>query len=149
MKNKFIYPGIFTRLMSFTYDIFLLVSVWFLFAALFVFVYMGGNAGTELIKPDDNLITEIIGPILLVSVTVGYYSFFWSKGRTTLGMSTWKHKIITEEGRHLSYRLAVLRLILYMVTSVLGMIWIIFDKENKCLPDKILKLRVVKKTDAS
>ena len=39
MQNKFTYPGIFSRLMSFTYDIFLVAALWFLFGFIFLGLY--------------------------------------------------------------------------------------------------------------
>ena len=46
-------------------------------------------------------------------------------------------------------KLAFFRLMLYLLTSVIGMLWILFDKENRCLPDKILGLKVIKKRGVS
>ena len=78
-----------------------------------------------------------------------YYVYFWSNGRNTLGMSTWSHEIVDDQGGKLSKKSAFQRFLLYALLSALGMLWIIFDKENKCLPDKILGLKVVKRKSAS
>jgi len=70
-------------------------------------------------------------------------------GRNTLGMSTWNHQIIDDQGNKLTAKLALHRFILCILLSVVGMLWILFDKENKCLPDKILGLKVVKRKNVS
>ena len=142
MKNKFTYPGIFSRLMSFTYDIFLVAALWFLFGFIFLGLY-------KLIVADNDYFPPPIGAMILFLTTAGYYVYFWSNGRNTLGMSTWSHEIVDDQGGKLSKKSAFQRFLLYALLSALGMLWIIFDKENKCLPDKILGLKVVKRKSAS
>lgn len=142
MKNKFTYPGIFSRLMSFTYDIFLVAALWFLFGFLVLGLY-------KLIVADNDYFPPPIGAMILLLTTAGYYVYFWSNGRNTLGMSTWSHGIVDDQGGKLSKKSAFQRFLLYTLLSALGMLWIIFDKENKCLPDKILGLKVVKRKSAS
>ena len=87
--------------------------------------------------------------MILLLTTAGYYVYFWSNGRNTLGMSTWSHEIVDDQGGKLSKKSAFQRFLLYALLSALGMLWIIFDKENKCLPDRILGLKVVKRKSAS
>lgn len=142
MKNKFTYPGIFSRLMSFTYDIFLVAALWFLFGFVVLGLY-------KLIVADNDYFPPPIGAMILLLSTAGYYVYFWSNGRNTLGMSTWSHEIVDDQGGKLSKKSAFQRFLLYALLSALGMLWIIFDKENKCLPDRILGLKVVKRKSAS
>ena len=123
MKNKFTYPGIFSRLMSFTYDIFLVAALWFLFGFVFLGLY-------KLIVADNDYFPPPIGAIIILLTTAGYYVYFWSNGRNTLGMSTWSHEIIDNQGKKLTAKIALYRFLLYSTLSVLGMLWIIFDKEN-------------------
>ena len=58
-------------------------------------------------------------------------------------------KIINDDGSNLSRIVALKRFLLYLLLSALGMLWILFDRENKCLPDRILKLKIVKRKNAS
>jgi uncharacterized RDD family membrane protein YckC len=142
MKNKFTYPGIFSRLMSFIYDIFLVAALWFLFGFIFLGLY-------KLIVTDNDYFPPPIGAIIILLTTAGYYVYFWSNGRNTLGMSTWNHQIIDDQDNKLTTKIALYRFILYILFSVVAMLWILFDKENKCLPDKILGLKVVKRKNVS
>ena len=142
MEDKFTYPGIFSRLMSFTYDIFLVAALWFLFGFVFLGFY-------KLIVSDSDYFPPPIGALIILLTTAGYYVYFWSYGRNTLGMSTWNHKIINDDGSKLSRIVALKRFLLYLLLSALGMLWILFDKENKCLPDRILKLKIVKRKNVS
>jgi len=142
MEDKFTYPGIFSRLMSFTYDIFLVAALWFLFGFIFLGIY-------KLIISDSDYFPPPIGALIILLTTASYYVYFWSNGRNTLGMSTWNHEIINDDGSKLSKTSALKRFLLYLLVSAIGMLWILFDKENKCLPDKILKLKIVKRRTAS
>ncbi len=163
MEDKFTYPGIFSRLMSFTYDIFLVVALWFLVGAIFTGLYQLIISYREYIPSSEislalkflsdagysNYLPPPIGPLIIILTTAGYYVYFWSHGRNTLGMSTWNHKIINDDGSKLSRIVALKRFLLYLLLSALGMLWILFDRENKCLPDRILKLKIVKRKTAS
>ena len=128
--------------MSFTYDIFLVAALWFLFGFIFLGLY-------KLIVADTDYFPPPIGALIILFTTAGYYVYFWSNGRNTLGMSTWNHQIIDDQGNKLTAKIALHRFILYILFSVVGMLWILFDKENKCLPDKILGLKVVKRKNVS
>lgn len=142
MENKLIYPGIFSRLMSFTYDIFLVAALWFLFGFIFLGLY-------KLIVTDSDYFPPPIGTLIILITTASYYVYFWSDGRNTLGMSTWNHKIINDDGSKLSKVDALKRFLLYLLLNVVGMLWILFDRDNKCLPDKILKLKIIKRRNVS
>lgn len=142
MKDKFTYPSIFSRLMSFTYDIFLVIALWFLFGFLFLGLL-------KLFSYSEDFFPPILGIVIISLTTAGYYSYFWSYGRNTLGMSTWSHKIITDNGKAITFKTALYRFMLYLVFSIIGLCWALFDKESKTLPDKILGLSVIKVKSAS
>lgn len=142
MKDKFTYPSIFSRLMSFTYDIFLVIALWFLFGFLFLGLL-------KLFSYSEDFFPPILGIVIISLTTAGYYSYFWSYGRNTLGMSTWSHKIITDGGKAITFKTALYRFTLYLVFSIIGLSWALFDKESKTIPDKILGLSVIKVKSAS
>ena len=142
MKNKFIYPGIFSRLMSFTYDIFLVIALWFLFGFLFLGLF-------KLFSYSDDYLPPSFGIAIIGLTTAGYYSYFWSYGRNTLGMSTWGHKILSDDGKTVTLKIAFYRFLLCFIFSIIGFSWAMFSKQNKTLPDKLLGLSVVKKKDVA
>ena len=142
MKNKFIYPGIFSRLMSFTYDIFLVIALWFLFGFIFLGLF-------KLFSYSDDYFPPSFGIAIIGLTTAGYYSYFWSYGRNTLGMSTWGHKILSDDGKTVTLKIAFYRFLLCFIFSIIGFSWAIFSKQNKTLPDKLLGLSVVKKKDVA
>ena len=103
----------------------------------------------KLFSYSEDFFPPILGIVIISLTTAGYYSYFWSYGRNTLGMSTWSHKIITDDGKAITFKTALYRFTLYLVFSIIGLSWALFDKESKTLPDKILGLSVIKVKSAS
>ena len=128
--------------MSFTYDSFLVVSFWFLnaFLVLFVFRFFSGN---------DDYANTPLGILVILATTIFYYVYFWSNGRNTLGMATWNHYVENDSGVPLSMFDSFKRFSLSIVTIPINFIWILFDKDKKCLVDRILQIRLVKKISTS
>ena len=137
MEEEYKSPGIFSRLMSFTYDIFLVIALWFLFGFVFLGLF-------KLFSYSDDFLPPSFGIVIIALTTAGYYSYFWSYGRNTLGMSTWGHKLISADGKTITFKTALYRFLLYLLSSIIGLGWALFDKQNKTLPDKLLGLIVIK-----
>ena len=133
MKDKFTYPSIFSRLMSFTYDIFLVIALWFLFGFLFLGLL-------KLFSYSEDFFPPILGIVIISLTTAGYYSYFWSYGRNTLGMSTWSHKIITDDGKAITFKTALYRFTLYLVFSIIGLSLNSFDSSAAACFKNILFL---------
>ncbi len=142
MNKNFTKASLFSRLMSFTYDSFLVVSFWFLnaFLVLFIFRFFSGN---------DDYANTPLGILVILATTIFYYVYFWSNGRTTLGMATWNHSLENDSGTPLSIFDSLKRFSLSFLTIPINFIWILFDKDKKCLADRILQIRLVKKISSS
>ena len=122
MNKNFTKASLFSRLMSFTYDSFLVVSFWFLnaFLVLFIFRLFSGN--------DDYANTPL--GILVI-------------------LATWNHYLENDSGTPLSMFDSLKRFSLSFLTIPINFIWILFDKDKKCLADRILQIRLVKKISSS
>tara|TARA_B100001996_G_C18597907_1_gene568643 strand:+ start:23 stop:451 length:429 start_codon:yes stop_codon:yes gene_type:complete len=142
MKEEYKTPGIFSRLMSFTYDIFLVIALWFLFGFIFLGLF-------KLFSYSDDYFPPNFGIAVISLTTAGYYSYFWSYGRNTLGMSTWGHQIISDDGKTITFKIAFYRFLLCLILSIVGLSWAIFNKQNKTLSDKLLGLSVIKKKNVA
>jgi len=70
MNKNFTKASLFSRLMSFTYDSFLIVSFWFLnaFLVLFIFRFFSGN---------DDYANTPLGIVVILATTIFYYVYFW------------------------------------------------------------------------
>ena len=142
MNKNFTKASLFSRLMSFTYDSFLVVSFWFLnaFLVLFIFRLFSGN---------DDYANTPLGILVILVTTIFYYVYFWSNGRTTLGMATWNHYLENDSGTPLSIFDSLKRFSLSFLIIPINFIWILFDKDKKCLADRILRIRLAKKISSS
>ena len=99
----------------------------------------------QLIEKHNDFSNTILGPTILSLTTFWYFIYFWSNGRRTLGMSTWSHELVKLDGSNLSEREAFFRLVLNILLNVIGLLWMIFDKNNQTLTDKILKIQTIKR----
>ena len=135
-------PGIFTKVMSFTYDAFLVVALWFLMGFIALIIY-------RFLFSEDDYSNTLLGPIVIILTTTIYYTYFWSYGRKTLAMSTWSHELQSDNNYKITYKTAFQRLVLNIVFNLVGLIWMLFDKDKKTLTDRILGLRTVKRKRSS
>lgn len=87
------------RLLSMVYDSLLLGAV--IFIAYAIFMPIGKSAGIEAGHP--------ITSIYLLSVIFLFNAWFWTHGGQTLGMKTWRIKLIHDNGQKISWAQALLR----------------------------------------
>ncbi|MDD4923589.1 MAG: RDD family protein [Dehalococcoidales bacterium] len=88
----------------------------------------------------------ILGNILLIVIVIGYFVIFWAWRGQTLGKMVMNIKVIRPDGSNLTFGLALLRYLGYIIsTAVLffGFIWIAFDKQKQGFHDKIAGTFVV------
>ncbi len=75
-----------------------------------------------------------------------YFVWCWHKKGQTLAMQTWQFKLANQQGDLLSIKDSVLR---YAAASVslglfgLGFLWVVFDRNQLFLHDKVLKNRLI------
>jgi uncharacterized RDD family membrane protein YckC len=82
----------------------------------------------------------------LGGVVAGYYLVNWIRSGQTLGMRAWRLRAVTESGRPLGWKAAVLRLgfgTLAWAPAALGVLWLYADPEHLALHDRLSRTRVV------
>lgn len=69
----------------------------------------------------------------------------WKIGQT-IGMRPLKIKVVTIEGKPLSWLRILWRYIAFTISlfSIIGMVWILFDKQKQGLHDKLARTYVIK-----
>jgi uncharacterized RDD family membrane protein YckC len=87
------------RLLSMIYDGLLLAAV--LFIAMAIFIPIAESAGIERGHP--------LFKVYFLLVCFLFYAGFWTHGGQTLGMKTWKIKLVHENGQPISWGQALLR----------------------------------------
>jgi uncharacterized RDD family membrane protein YckC len=129
--NRLQYAGLVRRLMAIMYDLFLLLAMLFIATAI-AMMFNQGNA----IEPGQAIYPFYIVYLLVLSFV--FYGWFWTHGGQTLGMKTWKMRLQQDDGKPLSWNLALIRFAIALVSvSVLGLgfIWSLFESKRRCWHD--------------
>ena len=96
---------------------------------------------------EENFSLKIIVQIYYYLITQYFFVWFWVNNEGTLGMKTWKIKIVCEDGNKISYKEAIIRFntaILSFIFFGLGFLISFLRKDKKCLHDFISKTVLVK-----
>lgn len=131
-------PGILRHLGAIFYDLLLMLAL--LMVATTVIVVPLSLHGEQVAIGD-----SLLFRLYLLAVGGSYYLWFWSHGGQTVGMKTWKFRLTDESGRDTGLATALLRLFLATVTNAFflaGLLWRLFDSENKTLYDRLCHTRL-------
>ncbi len=125
------------RLGAILYDFFLLITV--LFIASFIVVIPTG------IAPEDRFFFLFQVYIFLVAFI--FFAWFWTRNGQTLGMRTWKIKIVNEDGSPVTWNKAFIRFVVALIswlTLGLGFLWTLWDKQQRTWHDMASKTKLIK-----
>jgi uncharacterized RDD family membrane protein YckC len=91
----------------------------------------------------------IIALLLMLVVAFGYYPYFWASSGQTPGKKIMGIKVVKKEGGLVSFGGGILRMVGYLVDSIvfglpIGFLWAFFDKDQQCWHDKMAGTIVVK-----
>lgn len=130
-------PSILRRLASMAYECLLLLGI---LAALLVLphVLLGAFA--------HRLASPIVVQAHCFFVLLIYCLWFWSDGRQTLAMKTWRIRLVTRDGLPLRPAQAFLRHLLCWPSIALfgaGIVWALFDRDRQFLHDRLAGTRLV------
>ena len=158
MQNLNITATLTRRLLAFFYDVLLLLGVLFAVSACAVAI----NKGEAVTHPAYYL--------SLILTAFVFFGWFWTHGGQTLGMRTWKIKIISDNGDRISWKQSAIRFVtalvviipammgltwwfsdtkprltavLVMLPAMLGLLWLLFDQERLAWHDKLSKTRLI------
>lgn len=127
-------PGILRRMASMLYDALLLLAV--VFVASFLFSALTRFDGTGLLLP--------VFRLYIFVVAGAYFTWFWSHGRRTLAMKTWRLHITDQRGGPLTPAQAFGRYCLaWLMLTGLGILWALFDREHLFMHDRLAGTRLV------
>ena len=131
--------GLLRRVMAIFYDLFLLTAILFLATAI-ANAINGGEA------VDQNSLYRLLLGIYLAAIIFFYFGWFWVHGGQTLGMKTWKIKLISNESQNINWQQVTIREITAVISWVflgLGFIWSIFNKQKHCWHDITSNSRLI------
>ena len=121
------------------YDSLLMLGVWFLVGSLALgikFVFTG----------EVSSLNPIAGMSLVILSTWLYFAIFWIHGGKTLGMSSWKLRIISQDGSQITVIQTIIRFISNIITVSLAGIPLILreiSKNNRSLSDLLSKTLII------
>jgi uncharacterized RDD family membrane protein YckC len=93
---------------------------------------------------------QIFYPLYLLTVSFGFYGWFWTHGGQTLGLRAWKIKVLTLDRQPLNWQQAVVRFLAALLSwgiFGLGFFWIIRDKNRYAWHDYLSKTAVFFETE--
>jgi uncharacterized RDD family membrane protein YckC len=160
--------SLFRRLAALVYDSLLLLAVLFL-GTLMLLPLTGG----ESITPQDSGPWEYLYRGWIALLTLGFFGLSWTRRGQTLGMMSWKIRLLRDDGSLPRWRDAALRFLsgaLTLLCALLGLVslahpadsplgywawalllpsaanylWVFLDPESRSLQDRLTRCRVVR-----
>ena len=119
------------------YDFFLLLTILFIASFLVVIPLK--------ITPEDPYF--FLFQVYIFVVAFIFYAWFWTHNGQTLGMRTWKMKVVTENGNAVSWGGSFVRYVVAIISWTvfgLGFLWSSWDKQHRTWHDIASKTRLVR-----
>ena len=120
------------------YDSLLMLGVWFLVGSLALgikFVFTGEVSSLH----------PVTGMSLVILSTWLYFAMFWIYGGKTLGMSSWKLRIVSRDGNRITLIQTIIRFLSNIITISFAGIPLFFrriNKNNRSLSDLLSKTSI-------
>jgi uncharacterized RDD family membrane protein YckC len=150
------YAGFISRLIAFVIDTVIItlsmISItWFVSVTIEIFNLQAFFNIFSILMPGatsslEQLISRITAGFLLASIIALYYIFFWIFAGYTPGKAFMGIKIVTTDGRKVSFFRAFLRYFAYFLSAgffFLGFLWILIDGRRQGWHDKIAGTLVI------
>jgi uncharacterized RDD family membrane protein YckC len=145
MNSEYQYPELWRRLAAMVYDFLLVVAVSIFYSAVTIAlnVFITGHTEGQRIEWGPFKPLVFLGWILTV---IFFFCYFWRKSGQTLGMKTWRMKIINEENRYPTYSQGFIRCLIAPFSLLLlgvGYWWVFSNPERQTLHDQLSKTRTI------
>jgi uncharacterized RDD family membrane protein YckC len=140
--NQSVTPGLPRRLAAMLYDA-LLVFGLLLLASMVVTLPVGMLAGEA---ASQALAEKLLFRIWLALVPPAFFLLFWLKGGQTLGMRSWRLRVVRDDGSPLQWHDALKRLLCASLSWLplgLGYLWILVDRDGLAWHDRLSGTRLI------
>lgn len=126
---------LFRRLAAFVYDTFIIFSLIILATAFALIVNQGESFQS---------VQFIFLGYLFIIISL-FFTWFWKRSGQTLGMLSWKLKLVDEQNQLLSWPLVWKRWLIAIPCTLTGIswIWCLFDGNKQSLHDRICKTQII------
>ena len=129
--------GPLVRLAAFLYDSLLMLALWFVIGGILVAL----NGGESLAANNPFM------PSLMFMIWIWFNLHFWRRGGQTLGMRSWRLRLLSTTGKPLTYTQCLLRLVMAVPSFAilyLGYLWVLIDKDKLAWHDRYSETRVIR-----
>lgn len=133
--------GLGRRLAAMLYDLFPLLGLWMLVAALFLLA-----SGGRVDAAHPPFAYQLALRVALIAVSAAYFTVSWTRGGQTIGMRAWRIRVEAADGSHLSWPRALLRFCVALVSLGffgLGYLWCLIDREGRAWHDLAARSRMI------
>jgi len=130
-------PGLLRRLGAMAYDTLLLLAL--LMMLSYPYVWLTGD-------DHPGLLVKTLYQIYLLAICFLFYGGFWVRGGQTLGMRTWRIKLVRRDDEPITWIDALKRFGSAWVSLLclgLGFLWVLFDRDKLAWHDKFSGTRLV------
>ena len=144
-------PGFFKRLVVISYDGLLLLAVCLFSSAILMALFLAvapepfyldpsllDAEKIATLSPLGRLVGNVLVTLNCLSVSFFFFGWFWTHGGQTLGMKAWKLYLIQPDGKFISWRGALIRYLVAIVSWLcmgLGFTWILLNKKKRAWHD--------------
>lgn len=138
--------GLMRRLAALLYDGFLVAAIWMLIGfVLQLVVGPGTNELVDGVVKTDPVLNIITFTLMVVSAS-GFYLWFWRRSGQTLGMMSWRLKLVSSQNQPIHFQQGLLRYVLAwpaFFIAGLGYLWLYIDENGDAIHDKLSLTKVV------
>ena len=131
-------PGLWRRLAAIFYDSWLVLALWLLGATADFFVQGALGLGDAPVRLPLQL--------YLVTCPFVFFGWFWTHGGQTLGMRSWRLRLLDRDGHPVGWRQALTRVAAACLAALplgLGYLWMLFDRDGLTWHDRLSHTRLV------
>ena len=121
-------PGLLRVLAAIFYDLWLIAALWFLGAIVDTLLRQAPGGNYLLLWT-----WWALSPLL-------FFGWFWTHGGQTLGMRSWRIRVVDSEGEAVGWGQALRRYLAALVSwgaAGLGFVWILFDRDGCSWHDRL------------
>lgn len=136
------------RIAAMLYDSLLVFAIWIIVGFLVFSAF--GLEQARTVEGDTVVLDPVVRYTLFAAMMLSawlFFGFFWTHSGQTLGMQAWRIRVVSPEGRPISWRQVTLRCLVAPPALLLGGIgywWCLFERERRSWPDLLSHSRIIR-----
>ena len=130
-------PRLLRRLGAMAYDTLLLLAILMMLSYPYVWLTSGAKPG---------LVVKTLYQLYLIAICFLFYGGFWVRGGQTLGMRTWRIKLVRQDGGPITWTIALKRFVSALLSLLclgLGFLWVLYDRDKLAWHDRLSGTRLM------